>query len=364
MKILFISPIPVEGAACRFRIYQYLPYLRKHNVKVTLSPFLFSLYFRIVYKPGKLSLKVIFFFLSTLRRLYDLIRVLNYDIVFIYREVYPVGPPVIEYILRFFGKKIIFDFDDAIFLPNTSQVNRFLKLLRPPGNVDKIIRLSDCVIVGNTYLESYGLKFNKNIFVLPTVVNTNQYIPKGKGNHSKTAKVIIGWIGSPTTQDYVKDFIPIFMKLNEKYKSIFLKIVGSNFKSAAEFGNNIILQKWSLRNELNDLQSFDIGIMPMPDNSWTRGKCGFKAILCMSVGIPVVCSRVGVNTEVVQDGVNGFLADSQREWCEKLSLLIENQDLRRSFGIAGRQTKHYVVTEYQPPPEHPYYHSKTRTYYC
>ena len=338
MKILFISPIPVEGAGCRFRVYQYLPYLRKHDIRVASSPFLFSSYFRIVYKPGRVILKIIYFFLSTLRRFCDLIRALGYDIIFIYREAYPIGPPVFESILHFLGKSIIFDFDDAIFLPNTSQVNRFLRLLRPHRNADKIISLSKGVIIGNNYLKDYALRFNKNIFVLPTAVDTNQYVPIPKSNQDMSGKVIIGWIGSHTTQDYVKGFIPIFVKLNERYKNLFLKIIGTNFRYAEDFGDNVELKDWSLANELEDLQSFNIGIMPMPDNSWTRGKCGFKAILCMSVGIPVVCSRVGVNTEIVQDGVNGFLVDSQREWCEKLSLLIENQDLRRSFGIAGRQT--------------------------
>ena len=338
MKILFISPVPIEGAGCRFRIYQYFPHLGEHNIKVNLSPFLFSSYFKIVYKPGKFFFKTVYFFLSTLKRLYDLIRASSYDIIFIYRESYPIGPPVFEYILHFIGKSIICDFDDAIFLPNTSKVNWFLSLLRRRPNIDKIIRLSDCIIAGNDYLKEYALKFNKNVFMLPTVVDTNNYVPAIENKHNANEKVVIGWIGSPTTQSYIKTFIPIFRKLREKYKNILLKIVGGDFTYTEYLADNIIIQKWFLQKELKELQSFDIGIMPMPDSNWTKGKCGFKAILYMSVGIPVVCSKVGVNSEIVQDGVNGFLASNKEEWIKKLSILIENPGLRANFALRGRKT--------------------------
>ena len=338
IKILFISPVPVEGAGCRFRVYQYFPYLKGHNIKVRLSPFLFPSYFNIVYKPGTVLLKVIYFSLSTLRRLYDLISALAYDIIFVYREAYPIGPPIFEYMVHFLGKPIICDFDDAIFLPNTSRVNKFLRLWRRHRNIDKVIQLSDCVIAGNDYLKNYALKFHKNVFVLPTVIDTNRYIPATGDKYSTNEKLVIGWIGSATTQDYLVPFIPIFKKLRERYENIFLKIISSNFTSIEGFDNNIIFQEWSLKSELEDLQSFDIGIMPMPDNNWTRGKCGFKAILYMSISVPAVCSPVGVNTEIIQDGVNGFLSNSGEEWIQKLSRLIENSGLRNELGKQGRKT--------------------------
>lgn len=338
MKILFISPVPVEGAGCRFRIYQYFPHLRKHNIKVNLSPFLFSSYFKIVYKPGKFFSKIIYFFLGTIKRFYDLLRALGYDIIYIYRESYPIGPPVFEYILHFIGKSIICDFDDAIFLPNTSNVNWFLSLLRPRPNIDKIIRLSNCVVVGNDYLKEYALKFHKNVFVLPTVVDTNKYVPATENKYKTNENVVIGWIGSHTTQSYIKAFIPVFRKLRGKNKNILLKIVGGDFTSAEDLADNIIIHKWFLQKELKELQSFDIGIMPMPDNNWTKGKCGFKAILYMSAGVPAVCSKVGANCEIVQDGVNGFLASNEEEWIKKLSILIENPSLRTNIALRGRKT--------------------------
>ena len=210
--------------------------------------------------------------------------------------------------------------------------------MRPRHKIDKIIRLSDCVIVGNEYLKNYALKFNKKVFVLPTVVDTNRYVPKRKSKHNADGKVVIGWIGSPSTQSYIKDFIPIFSILWEKYKNIFLNIVGSDFTYEEDLADNIILHRWSLQKELKELQSFDIGVMPMPDNNWTKGKCGFKALLCMSVGIPTVCSKVGVNSEIVKDGVNGFLASNKEEWLKKLSILIESPNLRTKLALRGRKT--------------------------
>lgn len=335
-KILFISPVPVEGAGCRFRIYQYLPYLKGHNIKVDLSPFLFTSYFKIVYKPGRTFLKIIYFFLSSLRRFYDLVRALDYNIIFIYRESYPIGPPIFEYVLHFFGKTVVYDFDDAIFLPNTSQVNSFLRLWRCHRNIDKIIRLSDCVIAGNDYLKNYALKFHKNVFVLATAVDTNRYIPATENSHNANEKVVIGWIGSATTLDFLNPMREIFTRLSKQFTNIRFKIVGGDF--LIDGLSNVISKPWSLDEEIEDLKTFDIGIMPMPDNDWTNGKCGFKAILYMSMGIPCLCSPVGVNKEIITDGVNGFLAKSQEEWMKKLSHLIENPQLRRRLGAAGRRT--------------------------
>jgi glycosyltransferase involved in cell wall biosynthesis len=140
----------------------------------------------------------------------------------------------------------------------------------------------------------------------------------------------------------------VFIRLSERFPHIKFKIVGSSFSINGL--SNIISKPWSLKEEIEDLRTFDIGIMPMPDNEWTRGKCGFKAILYMSMGIPCVCSPVGVNKEIITDGINGFLADTENKWIEKLSLLIEDSDLRQRIAIAGRMTieERYSVTVNAP----------------
>lgn len=335
MKILFISPVPVEGAGCRFRIWQYLPYLKKNGIKAVVSPFLFKNYFDIVYYKGKFFQKLYFFLYATLKRIYDLSRAWCYDLIFIYRESYPIGPPIFEYIINIYKKPIIFDFDDAIFLLNVSQSNKFLRLLRDNKNATKIIKMSKKVIAGNDYLEEYALKYNKNVNVIPTPIDTDVYVPENKEKRN-VSTVVIGWTGTITTQHFLKPLESVFQRICSKYRNVCFKVIGNREIDLKI--PNLIFQKWTLQREVEDLRSFDIGIMPMPDNKWTRGKCGFKALLYMSLGIPVVCSSVGVNRQIIQDGVNGFLAESEDDWIRKLSLLIEDQKFRQKMSLAGRKT--------------------------
>ncbi len=146
----------------------------------------------------------------------------------------------------------------------------------------------------------------------------------------------IGWIASITSSEFLQPFINVFRALSETHKNVVFKIVGGNFKTTNL--DNFVVKDWSLAEKKNDLSSFDIGIMPMPDNAWTTGKCGFKAILYMSMGMPVVCSSVSINMEIIQGGINGFLANSEKEWIEKLSLLITNPNFRQRMGQNGRVT--------------------------
>ena len=274
---------------------------------------------------------------STLSRIFDIFAALKYDVVFIHRESYPFGPPFIERMLRFFKKRIIFDFDDAIFLPSSSGTNVFIERFNRYGKVPEVIALSDSVITGNRYLADFASKYNENIIVIPTSVDTDKYRPRiQKSEVGIQNKVIIGWIGSKTTSVFLEPMREVFKELLDNYPDLQIKIVGGNFDiSGLKRVENI---PWSLEKETELLQSFDIGIMPMPDTKWTRGKCAFKAILYMAVGIPCVSSPVGVNTDIIENGVNGFLASGTSEWVDKLSQLIESESLRRKIGENARNT--------------------------
>ncbi len=333
MRILFWVPYPTEGASNRFRVEQYLPYLGREGIKYDLHAFWSSSAFSILYKKGRYLNKIYFFIMGVVSRFLDLARIPKYDVVFIHREAYPLGSSFFETLLGLLKKPVIFDFDDAIFLPYSSRQNIFIERFKKPEKVCGIIKMSSRVIAGNSYLADYALRYNKNVSVIPTPIDSDKYYPEMKTTNNK---IIIGWIGSVTTSDFLNEMERVFAALSKKFDNIEFRIVGGNFQAGGQ--SNITSKPWALDQEIADLRSFDIGIMPMPDNEWTRGKCGFKAILYMSMGIPAVCSPVGMNKEIVADGVNGFLAIDENQWVEKLGILIKDAALRRKMGLAARKT--------------------------
>lgn len=332
MKVLFLVPYPTEGASNRVRVEQFIPYLNARGVITRVRPFVNRPFYRILYRKGAYLRKAFWFLICTANRKLDILRAVFYDIVFIHREAYPFFGPVIETILCRMGKPIIFDFDDAVFLPNTSKENRYIDRFKKPGKIAGIIKMSRLVIAGNDYLKDFALRYNSDVVVIPSCLDTDLYRPSEHGKTKDT--VTIGWVGSITTQEFLRDIEDALAKVFMRHKNIIIKVIGGEFHSRKM--TNIVNKRWSLADEVADIQDFDIGIMPVPDIEWAKGKCGFKAILYMSCGIPVVASPVGVTPEIVDDGVTGFLAGTNEEWIEKLSVLIEDGVLRRSMGSKGR----------------------------
>lgn len=333
MKILFWVPYPSEGPSNRYRVEQYLPYLRNNGIRYSLRNFWSKSAYKILYKKGYFLKKTFFFIKGTIARILDILCLFKYDLVFIHREAYPVGGAFFETILALLKKPFIFDFDDAIFLPASSVSNNFVERFRNTDKIAKIIKRSRHVIAGNSYLADFALRFNKSVCVIPTPIDTENYYPLAK---VIAEKVIIGWMGSTTTLSFVYMMEDVFRCLSEKFSNLGFRVVGGKFSLPGL--NNILSAPWSYEEEKDALAAFDIGIMPMPNNVWTSGKCGFKAILYMSSGIPCVCSAVGMNKEIIVDGENGYLANTEDEWVEKLSLLITSRQLREKIGTAGRRT--------------------------
>lgn len=331
MKVLFLTPYPEEGASNRYRVLQYLPYLEQAGIQYSVKPFVFPAFYKIIYKPGNYLKKIWYFTRSTLHRIRDIAQARKYDVIFIHRECYPIGPPIFEKILSLLGKPIVYDFDDAIYLPTGGKLKNFLK---NPEKINKVIAWSDHVIVCNDYLEQYTLKFNKHATVIPTPLNTRKFVPSQREKEKK--RLVIGWVGSHTTTKYLDILTNVFQKLRQRY-DFDLLIVGAN-KNIEIPGVHVINRKWTLEREVKDFQEIDIGVYPLIEDEWAIGKTGFKTIQYMAIGIPCVVSDVGANKTTIQDGVNGFLASSEAEWLKKLSLLIEHADLREKIGGEGRKT--------------------------
>lgn len=341
MKILFIEPYPTEGPSSRYRVEQYVPYFKDNGITCAVRPFLSSSFYKIIYKKGFYFQKIIFFLQSSIRRFNDIFTAINSEIIFVHLEAFPFGPPVFETIMFLLGKKIIYDLDDAIYMGITSPQNVFLKYLKCPSKVKKIIRISNHIITCNAYLADYARKYNKNVTIIHTSVDTEKFIPKINNNKHD---IIIGWIGSHSTARYLEELKDVFYELSKRY-SFTLKIVGAAEHNVKIPNIKIMNVDWSLKDEIEQFQSLDIGVYPLPDNEWTHGKTGFKTIQYMSVGIPCVVSDVGANRQIVQDGINGYLAWKKEEWIEKISKLIEDVSLRNKIGFNGRKTveKKYSV---------------------
>jgi glycosyltransferase involved in cell wall biosynthesis len=337
VRALALSPVPYEGAGCRYRIAQYIPHLAGQGIDLEIAPFFDREFFELVYRPGRTARKTILFLRQAMGRLRTVLQHGRYHLVVIYREAMPVGPPIVEAMLAAAKVPLVYDFDDAVFLSNTSDANRWIAALKNPQKTGAIIRKCDQVIAGNEFLAAYARRFNPSVHVIPTSIDVDLFVPRSDSRPaSSSAPITIGWIGTPTTASFLTPLAPVLRALAAEQAFEF-RVAGSTSALAFDGVPTRNLQ-WSLDGEVGLFNQCDIGVYPLPDDDWARGKCGFKAIQFMSCGVPVVASAVGVNREIVQDGVNGFLASTPDEWRDKLSALIGDANLRRRIGAAGRRT--------------------------
>jgi glycosyltransferase involved in cell wall biosynthesis len=337
-RILFIVPYPLkESPSQRFRFEQYFTILREQGFEFEIQSFLDSQNWQVFFKPGNIRSKAWALIKGFFRRIQIALNSHKYDFIFIHREAAPVGPPVFEWFFsRVLGKKIIYDFDDAIWHTDRSDESMILQMIKWRSKVRTICTTSYKVSCGNGYLQRYALQFNKNSFVNPTTINTDHVhnrdlYPK---ETRRDSMVTIGWTGSHSTLKYLDQLENIFIELTAKNPHIKIAIIADK-KPALNF--NFTFKQWNAVTEIEDLLKFDIGIMPLPDDEWSKGKCGFKILQYMALKIPAVASAVGVNTEIIKDGANGFLCRTESEWLTRVEQLIADPDLRARFGAAGHQ---------------------------
>ena len=268
------------------------------------------------------------------KRKSDLKSISQYDLVVVFREAILTSSIFFEKRLAKSGVPILFDFDDAIWVKDVSEGNQRLSFLKNPDKIKKILPLVSHVSAGNSYLKEFALKFNKSVSIIPSTIDTDKY---KEIKQFKEGLVTIGWVGSHTTIKHFETIVPVLIKLKEKYKEkIEFKVIGDPVYYNSDLG--IDGMAWDNSKEVEFFNMLDIGVMPLPEDEWTKGKCGMKGLLYMSVNTPAVMSSVGVNSEIIENGVNGFLADTAEEWFEVLSKLIEDENLRKSIGLAGRKT--------------------------
>lgn len=331
MKILIVTRYDENGPSSRVRVYQYLPFLDRRNIEYKLMYVVptKSVNHNIVFRSLYYSMQIYIALFKIILNSKNCQVLLNQKVVF----------PTFAYkLFPFLFNKIIFEFDDALFLQSDGQkgfaANIIQKLYKK--SFDSMLSISSHVITTNSFNKEYVSKFCRNITVIPGPIDSDRYKP----THLKKQDcniITLGWIGSHSTAQYLKEVESVLIELKIKYPMLSVVIIGANNYKELE-NLEYIKKEWKYEEELADLNLFDIGIVPQPNTEWVKGKGAYKLFQYMSMGIPSVSSPVGIVNEIVEEGINGFTAKNSQEWMMKLSSLIEDSDLRKRIGTNARQT--------------------------
>lgn len=334
MRVLALVQGPYDTSPSqRYRIEQWEPLLRERGVDITFASFEDEDLHALLYKPGMVGKKLQLVTRGLGRRLSLVRKVKDYDLVYILREAALLGPPVFERLIAQSGVPMVFDFDDAIFVSYRSPSNGYLSYLKFASKTKTVCRIASHVMVGNPYLEDYARQVNDRVTIIPSTIDTEKYrVPE---RNPKPRPVVIGWTGSHSTVQHLDTLRGALKKLAEK-ESFRLRVIGTPVYECPPV--DVEARTWRAETETEDLRDVDIGVMPLPEDRWSKGKCGLKALQFMAMGIPTICSPVGVNTNIIQDDQNGFIAGTEDEWVEKLTRLLRSAELRQRLGHAGRVT--------------------------
>ncbi len=327
MKLLYFTKYEDLGASSRLRSFQFFPLLKENGILIDYQALFNNEYVRNLY--AKKSNRAIII-KSYLKRFLYLFNIKKYDLIVIEKELFPYFPAWFEFILKTMNVRYIVDYDDPIFhnydLHKNNLVRKFLG-----RKIDKVMKLSSHVFCGNSYLEDRAKNAGaKSVSFLPTVIDLHRYAISSLKLENE---FIVGWIGSPSTIRYLNDLIPIFDQLFERYPEFKLHIIGA--KPNFEEINYIRYIPWTFENEVQEIYKFDVGIMPLYDTPFEKGKCSYKLIQYMGCSKAVVASPIGSNIQVVTNHVNGIFAYAPKDWFEAIEFLINNPITCREYGKNG-----------------------------
>lgn len=338
-RILFIaSHRQGRAPGQRFRFEMFFDELEKAGMDYELSYLLDEKDDAIFYRKGHYLKKLGIAVKSYQKRLKDLKRINEFDLVVIFREALMTRSLFFEKGVAKAGVPIVFDFDDAIWIRDVSKANRAIAWVKNPNKIKSILPLCAGVTAGNAYLAEFAKAFNRHVYVIPSTIDEVFHHPLAIDDR----KVTIGWSGSMTTMMHFEHIINVMRQLRAKHGSnIELLTIGAKSQYADELDIQFI--PWNAADENDDLNRIDIGLMPLPEDTWSQGKCGMKALLYMAAGKATIASPVGVNIDIIEHGKSGFLASTESEWFEYIDRLITDEQLRNQIGMAGREK---VVQKY------------------
>ncbi len=346
-KILVICPHPEDMVpGQRLKYEQYFESWRANGYDVDVSPFFSKRMQDILYKKGRIPEKIYWVARGYLKRISELKKVKQYDLLYIFLWVTPFGPPLFEKMFVKRNPHVVYDIDDAIFIKSHSLVNKWVDMIRGRKKPFFLMKKAKHVITCTPYLTEVALEYNDKVTDISSTINTDTYIPVN--NFANDHTLVLGWSGSLSTIRFFNILKPTLLALQEK-KPFKLVVMGDPDYRIE--GLDMEAVEWTIEKEIPTLQRFDIGLYPLPlDDEWVLGKSGLKALQYMAVGVPVVATALGANYRIMKDGETGFLVKTAEEWMQRLEQLMDDPALRKRIGDAARKNveDHYSIKANTP----------------
>lgn len=341
MRLIALTRYGDLAASARQRLIQFVPALHGAGIDTQVSPLLSNEYMAALARRERTSLAALA--QNYAGRVASLRSIDQFDVVWLQYEALPFVPAALENYLLKRSRRLILDYDDAIFHRYDLHPNPVIRKMLG-SKIASLMRRADLIICGNKYLENYTRRHNDATIIIPTVVDADRYKILDRQVNEQP---VVGWVGSPSTYKQMRPTLANLVSLHENLGVTF-QVIGSGLQDDDLVGVNFL--DWREDTEAREIAAMDIGIMPLPDDPWSRGKCGYKLIQYMAAGLPVVASPVGVNGDIVDHGVNGFLANSPEEWAQSIRVLAADPQLRAIMGLAGqRKVMEWYSLEVQAP---------------
>jgi glycosyltransferase involved in cell wall biosynthesis len=347
-RILLLCPYPVGVApGQRLKYEQYFGYFAERGYDLTVSPFFSRRAWAVLYRRGNWAEKAFWVLAGYARRVFDLARLPFHDGAYVFLHATPFGGSLFEACVRALSRRMVYDIDDLVFLPQHSAQNGWISRLRRPGKIHYLMARADHVITCTPFLDSYVKKLNPRTTDISSTIRTDVYQPANRYRNDRP--LTIGWSGSHSTVKYVNLIAPALRALARTH-NFRLKVIGAVGLEIP--GIKVDCQPWTEATEVADLSEFDVGIYPLPDEEWVHGKSGLKALQYMALGIPTVATAIGANFRVIEHGESGFLVNESEEWRSALARLLDDPALRERVGAKARDR---VVSTYSVLANEPRY---------
>ena len=334
-RILFVCPYPPNIAAGqRLKFEPHFNVLKREGYDIKQSCFMNQRLWHIAYKPGHYTEKIIWTIKGFIERVILLLTLPKYDTVYIFMNVFPFGPAILERLFRKIARRIIYDIEENIISKELNDERRVINLLKSQEKYKFLIKTADVVITSTPALSKRCNQISasdKSIFIPPTL-DDKRFVPRASSTPKE--KLTIGWTGTFSSKSYLDIVLP-YLEALYKERNFKMKIIG-NF----EMDNPVLdleVVQWNKDDEVQQLQDIDIGLYPLSQDDWVSGKSGLKAMQYMSIGIPAVCTAAGHVVNIIDDGVDGILVFEESKWTETLKDLIDNETKRKVVGENARK---------------------------